>query len=291
MLVETITNGKRVTVSWTDGGTCATTSSYNAYLHSTAADLTVAYGITATPVAGTSSYSKSKESTTFVADEMQLWCGTNDSGRLVAKVAGLNAGAAGTYTHSVPGDATLSGLTLSAGTLRPEFDSDTTEYRAAVANSVTQVTVTPTANDAGATVAYLDGSDAALADADDNTAGHQVAAAVGLTTVKVKVTASDGNTVKTYTVVIERDSAAGNTQGDGTWTDGTTIWVADWSDDKLYAYTQATGAQDATREFALHSDNGSPTGVWSNGTTIWVADNTDEKLYAYTLSGGAPRGR
>ena len=91
-------------------------------------------------------------------------------------------------------DATLSGLALSDGTLRPEFAADTTEYRAAVANGVSQVTVTPTPNDAGATVTYLDGSDAALADADDNTGGQQVNAAVGLTTFKVKVTAADGNT-------------------------------------------------------------------------------------------------
>ena len=302
VLVETITNGKRVTVSWTDGGTCATTSSYNAYLHSTAADLTVAYGITATPVAGTSSYSKSKESTTFVADEMQLWCGTNDSGRLVAKVAGLNEGAAGTYTHSVPGVATLGGLSLSHGTLRPAFDIDTTEYRAAVANGVAQVTVLPAATDNGATVSYLDGSDAALADADDNTGGHQVAAAVGLTTFKVKVTASDTVTTQTYTVVVERDSAdpygwtptrdlngltaAGNGDGYGTWSDGTTMWVVDRIDAKLYAYTLSGGARDTAEEFDLHTDNDDPTGIWSDGTTIWVDDAIDGKLYAYALSGG-----
>ena len=82
----------------------------------------------------------------------------------------------GTTTSS---DATLSGLSLSAGTLAPAFASATTSYTAMVANSVSQVTVTPTTTDANATVAYLDASDMALADADAITAGHQAALAVG----------------------------------------------------------------------------------------------------------------
>ena len=112
---------------------------------------------------------------------------------------------------------------------------------------------------------------------------------MGLTTFKVKVTAADGVTTKTYTVVIERDSAAdygwtptrdfngltaaGNRNGYGIWTDGTTMWVADNDDDKLYAYTLDGGARDSDKDIELDSDNASPTGVWSNGTTIWVADN------------------
>ena len=141
VVIETIATGKRVAVSWTDGGTCATTSSYNAYMYLAPADSTLAAGITATPVASTSSYSKSKDFTSFGVDEVSIWCGTPASGRLVAKVDGLNEGTVGTYTHNVPGVATLSGLSLSAGTLRPAFAIDTTEYRAAVANGVAQVTI------------------------------------------------------------------------------------------------------------------------------------------------------
>ena len=208
-----------------------------------------------------------------------------------------------TMDREVSSDATLSGLALSDGTLRPIFDSETTEYRAAVANSVAQITVAPTVNDAGATVTYQDHSGAALADANTDAAGQQVDAAVGLTTFKVKVTAADGVAVRTYTVVIERDSnaeygwtptrdlngltAADNTQGQGLWTDGTTIWAADFGDDKFYAYTLANGARDSAREFPLDANNDIAAGVWSDGTTIWVADVTDVKLYAYTLSGGA----
>ena len=79
---------------------------------------------------------------------------------------------------------------------------------------------------------------------------------------------------------------------EGIWSDGATIWVADSSDDKLYAYalyggTRQDGTGDTTnREFALHSENSDPWGIWSDGTTIWVADRTDDKLYACALDGG-----
>ena len=61
----------------------------------------------------------------------------------------------------------------------------------------------------------------------------------------------------------------------------------DATDDKLYAYTLATGARDTSAEFDLASANAKPTGVWSNGTTVWVADSGDDKLFAYTLATGA----
>ena len=73
----------------------------------------------------------------------------------------------------------------------------------------------------------------------------------------------------------------------GAWSNGTTMWVSDFNQDKLYAYTLAGGARDTSKEFNLPSNNGDAYGLWSNGTTIWVADPNDDKLYAYTLAGGA----
>ena len=83
------------------------------------------------------------------------------------------------------------------------------------------------------------------------------------------------------------DLVSANTQTSGLWSDGTTMWVADFGDDKLYAYTLSTGARDAGKEFDLHSDNSLPVGLWSDGTTMWVLDSSDEKVYAYTLATGA----
>ena len=102
-------------------------------------------------------------------------------------------------------DATLSGLSLGTGvTLSPTFASVTATYTASVANSVAEVTMTPTKNHSGATVEYLNASDAALADADTNAAGHQVALAEGDTVIKVKVTSQDGTAMQTYTVTVTR---------------------------------------------------------------------------------------
>ena len=159
-------------------------------------------------------------------------------------------------------DATLSTLSMSSGTLRPTFAATTTEYRAAVQYNVSRVTVTVTATAAtGVTVEYLDATDITLADADTGTNGHQVDLAVGETAFKVKVTS--GANTKTYTVTVERNSAylfgwtpsrdinaleaAGNADPQGMWSDGTTMWVADDEDDKLYAYTLATGAYDTNQ--------------------------------------------
>ena len=101
---------------------------------------------------------------------------------------------------------TLTALSVSHGdpaaavTLSPAFESGTLAYRAAV--RVAQVTVAPTASDADATVAYLDGNGDAIADADANADGHQVDLDAGSNTVKVAV--SKGGLTTTYTVKLFR---------------------------------------------------------------------------------------
>ena len=190
VVIETIPVGKRATVSWTDGGTCATTSSYNVYGYFASTDSTAFVNLMETPVAGTNSYSISKRFTSFGADELQLWCGTPASGRLVAKVAGLNAGTPGTYTHSVPADAALSALTLSLTDtdstpveLTPAFGPDVTEYTAMALSET--VVVTPTARNSSATFAVKVGGVG-------NHPNNELPLAEGANTVTVEVTAADG---------------------------------------------------------------------------------------------------
>ena len=109
-------------------------------------------------------------------------------------------------------DARLSALELrdgeSAVTLAPLFDMETTAYTAEVDSDVETVTVTPATNDASASFEILNASDAALEDADttDPNNGFQVNLARGANTIKVRVTAADGNTTRTYTVVVTRAS-------------------------------------------------------------------------------------
>ena len=127
-------------------------------------------------------------------------------------------------TQEIPStDAKLSGLALenaaddSAITLSPAFMSSTTAYTASVANAVGEVTVKPTKSHDGAEVEYLDGSGAAIADADGKD-GHQVPLAVGANTIRVKVTAQDGVTTETYTLTL--------TRGPPLWTTRMTVGLA-----------------------------------------------------------------
>ena len=132
-------------------------------------------------------------------------------------------------------DASLSALDLTwdhGGTetdiaLTPIFNASTTAYTAGVANGVARVTIKETKSDSGARVDYFDGTDSALTDADGNATGFQVDLDVGANTIKAKVAASDGETTRTYTVVVTR--AAGDTTAPtatGASVDGTTLAIA-----------------------------------------------------------------
>ena len=123
---------------------------------------------------------------------------TNSQGPLVIAVKGT---ANPTTTSS---DATLSALTLSKGTLSPTFSSGVTTYTASVGDSVSRIKVTGTAaDDANASVAYLDVDGNLLTDA-DAADGHQVDLDVGDNVIQVQVTAEDTTTMETYTVTVTR---------------------------------------------------------------------------------------
>ena len=127
---------------------------------------------------------------------------TQDSNSLLIRV---NGSAASGDPPPLSTDATLSGLSLGTGvTLSPAFASGTDTYTASVANSVDEVTVTPTTNHASATVVFLDTDDNELDDEDDVDDDFQVALSVGDTVIKVKVTAEDGTSTQTYTVTVTR---------------------------------------------------------------------------------------
>ena len=117
-------------------------------------------------------------------------------------------------TNAVPAsnDASLRTLAVRDGgtavPLTPIFDPATAVYDASVTNAVATVTVTATANDEDAQVAFLDEHDAALPDADGNTPEHQVALDVGDNLIRVRVTAEDAMTIETYTVTVTRRVAA-----------------------------------------------------------------------------------
>ncbi len=79
--------------------------------------------------------------------------------------------------------------------------------------------------------------------------------------------------------------AAGNTQPLGIWTDQTTMWVADRSDAKIYAYNMRTKGRDTSKDFDTLRDAGntSPWGIWSDGTTMWVVDSVKDRIFSYNM--------
>ena len=192
-------------------------------------------------------------------------------------------------------DATLSALTVD-GTSVAGFDSETTSYQYGVASTVTQVTVATTTTNSSATVSF------SPADAETGTAGHQVDLSAGSNSVTITVTAEDTTTTEEYTLSVNRGVtttfgwkasddfdtlvAAGNEAPYGIWSDGTTMWVTDVDDIKIYAYNLSTKARDSSKDFdtLAAAGNLSSRGIWSDGTTMWVADETYDKLYAYTIS-------
>jgi hypothetical protein len=92
-------------------------------------------------------------------------------------------------------NADLSGLALSSGTLSPAFNPGTSNYTATVSTATTTLIVTPTVADPDATVTVNNTSPAA-----------PVALNVGANTIPILVTAQDGTTTRSYTVVITRQT-------------------------------------------------------------------------------------
>ena len=114
-----------------------------------------------------------------------------------------------TYTLTVrraepkPADATLEALaltvlnTINTVALSPAFAPSTTQYTAQVGSGIGALTITATAQDAGASVALPK-------DQSSVSAGHQVLLYGGETKITVVVTAQDGITTKTYTITVSR---------------------------------------------------------------------------------------
>ena len=103
-------------------------------------------------------------------------------------------------TAVLSADANLSSLTISAGTLAPEFDAATISYAVSVANDVASTTVTPTTNNDGASVT-VDGTAVASGEA-----SQAITLTVGANDIAIVVTAAD-TTEQTYTITVLRAPA------------------------------------------------------------------------------------
>lgn len=116
-----------------------------------------------------------------------------------------NTNGAGTTTRGISlavlsTNADLSSLTLGTGTLSPSFASGTTAYTATVANNISSLNITPTTQDAAATVTV---NGIAVA---SGSASGAISLTVGENVISTVVTPQNGTPSKTYTITVTRMS-------------------------------------------------------------------------------------
>ena len=173
-------------------------------------DAEVAHAVASITVTATPNVSQATVAITWTDSE-----GMTRSGRQVSLNVGANTitvtvtatgGTPKDYTIRVnrgglpSTDATLSELTLSAGTLSPTFYSATTSYTALVAHDVAFITVTASATEAD------DDDNIVITPFDSNlsTNAHEVSLRVGENTITVTVTSTDESTTETYIIRVNR---------------------------------------------------------------------------------------
>jgi hypothetical protein len=115
--------------------------------------------------------------------------------------AGTAYGAVTTFT-TLSNDATLSGFSISAGSLTPGFSSGIITYTASVANANSTITVTPIKNNANASIKVNNVTVAS------GSASGAINLNIGDNVITTVVTAQDGTTTKTYTLTVNRPKAS-----------------------------------------------------------------------------------
>ena len=119
------------------------------------------------------------------------------------------SGTSAAVTVSRVGNANLSSLVLSAGTLSPAFTSATTGYTATVASQTMSVTITPTTAAPSSTIT-VNGTVVV-----SGATSGSIALNPGANPITTVVTAQDGITTKTYTVTVFRPYLVGVTGNSG----------------------------------------------------------------------------
>ena len=122
---------------------------------------------------------------------------------LVLDISGLIPATLQVTTVTPPAASTnddLASLSLGAAKLNPAFAAGTTTYTATTTNASNVINAVPA--DAGATIEITNTHDEDETDTYNN--GAAIQWANGKNTVKVKVTAADGTTTKTYTITVTK---------------------------------------------------------------------------------------
>lgn len=268
------------------------TTAYNITVNNTVTSLTVT-PTTADPTASIK-VNGATVASAHASAAINLSVGVNTISVVVTAQDGVTTK---TYTISVTRVAAsndnLVSLKLSSGTVSPSFAVATTSYTASV--SVSSMEVTPVAADVNAKVT-VNGSPVT-----SGSASEPIALVMGANTIQVAVTAANGITNKTYTVVVTRtlsanDNLSALTTSVGTVTPGVTASTTSYSDVVNNATTAVTvkpTTADPTATVTVNGKavtSGSASGaislnVGANAVSIVVtAQNGAAKTYALTVT-------
>lgn len=136
-----------------------------------------------------------------------LAVGNNPIGVTVAAEDGTTNTYGVTIVREGNGNADLSSLSLTQGTLAPAFDAGATSYRARVDSTIDSVAVIPTSADANATGITVGANGGAAIAVASGQASRTIALRTGENAIEIVVTAENG-AKKTYTVIVTREAAA-----------------------------------------------------------------------------------
>ncbi|MEL7567516.1 MAG: S-layer homology domain-containing protein, partial [Dehalobacterium sp.] len=154
-----------------------------------------------------------------------------------------------TVTRAASGDAALSGLVISQGTLLPAFAGGTYTYTASVANSVYSLTVTPTTSDVNATVT-VNGTTVT-----SGTASPDISLSVGDNTITIIVMAQNSDT-QTYTVTVTRAASGGRGSGGGSGTTYYTITASAGTGGSISPSGSSSVAYGDNKTYTITADDG-----------------------------------
>ena len=86
------------------------------------------------------------------------------------------------------------------------------------------------------------------------------------------------------------DDAGLNANPRDIYSNGTTMFVVDDEDAKVYAWKMSDQTRESNKEISLDSDNADPEGLWFDGRVLWVVDDADDEVYVYDLALGSAIG-
>jgi hypothetical protein len=161
-------------------------------------------------------------------------------------------------TVALSTDSSLSNLTVSPGTLSPGFSSTTTNYTVSVTNATTQVAITPTVNQANATVT-VGGYDTTTGTA------RNFGLNVGDNAFNIIVTAQNGSTT-TYTLTVTRAAAV-------TYNETVTVSPTSWLTTGSTTVTLSGAQPYSSFNYGINDPNTGTFGDYFNANGYWQNTN------------------